>query len=510
MYQYNKKYRRPQYETNDEYSLQPEFEMENGYGNTEFNYESDNEYELVPGFEIGNEMEYDNEYDSNELSDEYNPANETGGYKDEMEMELENVTNEKEFSNWVNEIIVRDHRNQNLRSVIRRPIGQRAISHLSSIASRTLPWLGTRRGGWRGASVGSFGRPIINNFRFNSGVGGLNRAGYWQRRRYPYWRNNFGQQSPFPDPAQQAAGFAPADPGSTAGGGGVSAPAPVEQDGSFKSFVIDTIKNLSQQIAAGNESIEALKSSVTSSAASNFPGIVQPKTDPGTPPPAAAAPAPTSPEFENNYGYEMETEPEITDNESSFSEETEMELASDLLAVKNEMELDHFLGDLFKKAVGAVSGILGGGQGNILGGVLKSVVKKALPLAGAAAGTFFGGPLGTAIGGQIGSAASGLFELELEGLSHEDQEFEVARALVRFAGNAARQVADNATGNPEEDVRNGVTEAAMRYAPGLLRRKHHRHHHHHRRYDNNGYGDSGGAENGTWHRRGNRIIIDNI
>src|SRR5882724_9076820 len=98
MYQYNKKHRpartnlsgwRPQYETNDEYSLQPEFDMENGYGNTEFNYESDNEYELAPGFEIGNEMEYDNEYDSNELSDEYNPANETGGYKDEMEMELE-------------------------------------------------------------------------------------------------------------------------------------------------------------------------------------------------------------------------------------------------------------------------------------------------------------------------------------------------------------------------------------------------------------------------------------
>ncbi|MBK6506124.1 MAG: hypothetical protein IPG02_10755 [Ignavibacteria bacterium] len=40
--------------------------------------------------------------------------------------------------------------------------------------------------------------------------------------------------------------------------------------------------------------------------------------------------------------------------------------------------------------------------------------------------------LGTAIGGALGSAASNMFELELEGLSQEDREFETAKAYVRL------------------------------------------------------------------------------
>jgi hypothetical protein len=527
MYQHKQNYREPQYESNDEYSTQPEFEMENTYGNTEFNYESGNAYEMVPGFEINNEMEFDNEYGANnELSDEYNPANESAGYgemenagsgyKDEMEAELEYVTNEEEFNNWVNEIVVRDHRNSNSRSVMNRPIVRTAIRNLSSIASRTLPFLGIRRGGWRGPIYNNSGRYNYNNRNYYANQ---QRPGYWRRHGYnrPSWGSNIASQQPFPGTSSsQQQQQQPMNSGTD------TTPLPQQpmpqqndQDGSFKNFVLDTIKNLSQQIAAGNESIAAIKNSVVNSAANNFPGIVQPKTD--TPPPAApdappAAPATGQTEFEGgDYEYNMETDGEITDSEASFSEETEMELASDLLSVKNEMELDHFLGDLLKKAVGAVSGILGSGQTNVLTGILKTVAKKALPLAGAAAGTFFGGPLGTAIGGKIGSAASGLFELELEGMSNEDREFELARSVVRFAGNAARQVADNNTGNPEEDVRNGVTEAAMRYAPGLLRRRHHRHHHRHF-YDNNGYGnnDTNGGDNGTWHRKGNRIIIENI
>jgi uncharacterized protein (DUF697 family) len=514
MYRNKQHCRVPQYESNDEYNFESDLEMENAYNNSEFNYESGNNYEMAPGFEINEEKESDSEYNGNyELNGEFNPRygemENGGGYKDEMELELENVTNEEEFSNWVNEIVVRDHRGQGLRSVMNHPVVRRTVNHLSSIASRTLPYLGVRRGGWRGISYRSPSRYNYANRRYNYNYANNYGPGYWRHHNHPHWGSNLSQP-PYPDTdtTQQAAST-----GTDTG----PAPQQTDQDGSFKNFVMDTIKNLSQQIAAGNESIAAIKNSVASSAANNFPSIVQSKTDAPAPPPDAPA-AGQQPEFEANYEYNMETNGEVSDLESSFSEETEMDLASDLLAVKNEMELDHFLGGLLKKAVGAVSGILGSGPGKLLTDVLKTVAKKALPLAGAAAGTFFGGPLGTAIGGQLGSAASNLFELELEGMSNEDREFEVARAVVRFAGNAARQVADNLTGNSEEDVRNGVTEAATRFAPGLLRRKHHHHHSHHHHhqynndYNNNGYenNDSTGSDNGTWHRRGNKIIIENI
>lgn len=107
----------------------------------------------------------------------------------------------------------------------------------------------------------------------------------------------------------------------------------------------------------------------------------------------------------------------------------------------------------------------------MLKNLLRNVAKKALPLVGTAAGAYFGGPMGAQAGGNIGKTVSSMFELELEGLSNEDREFEVAKAVVRLAGNAAKQAADNVTGNAEEDTRNALIQAASRFAPGLLVRK---------------------------------------
>ena len=101
----------------------------------------------------------------------------------------------------------------------------------------------------------------------------------------------------------------------------------------------------------------------------------------------------------------------------------------------------------------------------------------------------------------------------MEGMSNEDREFETARAMVRFGGNAARQVANQMSGNPLEDVRNGVTEAAVRYAPGLLMGRGRRHRSYQGGYHDYGadrvHGTNSGS-NGTWYRRGNKIIIENI
>jgi hypothetical protein len=155
--------------------------------------------------------------------------------------------------------------------------------------------------------------------------------------------------------------------------------------------------------------------------------------------------------------------------DSPFSEAEEMELAAELLDVRNEQELDHFLGNLFKGKVGQT-----------LKNALKSLAQSAIPIAGKALGTIVGGPTGSAIGGGLGSMASGLLfgGQELEGLSAEDREFEVARRFVRFAGSAADHAAElerragrrHRGGHPRHLARAAIVAAARRHAPGLLRR----------------------------------------
>jgi hypothetical protein len=160
--------------------------------------------------------------------------------------------------------------------------------------------------------------------------------------------------------------------------------------------------------------------------------------------------------------------------------------------------------------------------------MLKSAAKTALPIAAGALGTAFGGPVGGMIGSQLGSAASNLFELELEGLSNEDKEFEVARAYVRFANNAIRNAARNPRRRyyPRQVARNAYLKAARRYAPGFLRRKLRVPYGYYNRpgaprfyppaYYGNGNGNFDQGQpmparrqaSGTWYRQGNRIIIN--
>jgi hypothetical protein len=172
-------------------------------------------------------------------------------------------------------------------------------------------------------------------------------------------------------------------------------------------------------------------------------------------------------EAEHEHEMELETEHEA---ESPLSETQEMELASELLEVSNETELEYFLGNLFKSAARGVGNFIRSPTGRALGGMLKGVAKKALPIAGRALGTYFGGPLGGQIGGKLGGFASNLFEMELEGLSHEDREFEVARRVVRLGAAAARRaVALPRTAPPKVRAVKALKSAARVYAPGLLR-----------------------------------------
>ena len=115
-----------------------------------------------------------------------------------------------------------------------------------------------------------------------------------------------------------------------------------------------------------------------------------------------------------------------------------MEAAAELLEVTNEAELEQFLGNLFKKVASGVGGFVKSSAGKALGGILKNIAKKALPIVGGALGSFVAPGVGTAIGSKLGSMASGLFEVELEGMDEQEAEFEVARRYVRLASTAAR------------------------------------------------------------------------
>jgi hypothetical protein len=178
----------------------------------------------------------------------------------------------------------------------------------------------------------------------------------------------------------------------------------------------------------------------------------------------------------------------------SVPELQEVELATELLEVGSEAELDRFLGDLMRRAAGAARGFVRSPTGQALGGILKQAAKQALPVIGRGVGSLVS-PGGGEAGARVGRTAASMLGLELEGLSSEDREFEVARGLVRFAGAAARNAAGAPPGAPPAAVaRQAALEAARNHAPGLtaaLGRP----------------AGPGRAQSGRWERHGRSIVI---
>ncbi|MDF2268980.1 hypothetical protein P2Q00_26595 [Streptomyces coacervatus] len=157
--------------------------------------------------------------------------------------------------------------------------------------------------------------------------------------------------------------------------------------------------------------------------------------------------------------------------ESPFSEEEEVQLATELLGVTSEEELEQFLGNWLKAAAKKAGGFLRSSVGKQLGGILKNVAKQALPAIGGAVGSAILPGIGTAIGSKAGSWASNLFEVEGEGLDHEEYEFETARRFVALSGAAARNAAfGSRRAAPRSLAQQAVHSAARRYAPGVGRR----------------------------------------
>lgn len=188
-----------------------------------------------------------------------------------------------------------------------------------------------------------------------------------------------------------------------------------------------------------------------------------------------------------------------------LSENEEIQLAHELLAVNNEQEFEQFLGSFLKKAVSTVGQIAKSPIGKAIGGVLKGVAKKALPMAGAALGGYIGGPLGAKIGTGLANAAGKAIGLEQEFMGEgEELEFTGARNFVRIAADTARQAAaaTAAGADPRAAAQSAAIAAARKFAPGLLS-------------SGAGVGTAGVAGagagqsgmSGRWVRRGRRIVI---
>jgi hypothetical protein len=151
-----------------------------------------------------------------------------------------------------------------------------------------------------------------------------------------------------------------------------------------------------------------------------------------------------------------------------FSEAEATELASELLEVTNEAELDRFLGDLISKAGKAIGTVVRSPIGKAVGGWLKGAAKSALPLAGGALGGFVGGPLGAKIGSGLASYAGSALGLEAE-MTQEDREFEGAKNFVKMAADAVKSATAAAPGiNPVAVAKAAVKAAVENRAPGLL------------------------------------------
>ena len=184
-----------------------------------------------------------------------------------------------------------------------------------------------------------------------------------------------------------------------------------------------------------------------------------------------------------------------------FSEVDEMELAAQLLGVHDEQELDRFLGDLIGKAGQAVGAFVRSPTGQALGGIIKSAARQALPAAGRAIGGYVGGERGAQLGAQTAAAAGRIFGLELEGLSPEDKEFEIAKSFVRFAGDAVTHAAAGPPSAPPQAVaQSAAIQAAQRHAPGLLRGG---------AAGSSAAGAAGArGRSGRWFRRGRIVIVN--
>jgi hypothetical protein len=195
-----------------------------------------------------------------------------------------------------------------------------------------------------------------------------------------------------------------------------------------------------------------------------------------------------------------------------LNEQQESELASQLMEIASEDEMDYFLpaliglgAQLLPGLIKGIGGLFGGkaneispSRGSAVEGELKSIAKVALPFLGSAVGSIVPG-IGTAIGGALGSALGGLFELEMEELEPEDKAFEQARRFVRLAVTTGQKAAAIPAHVDPSSAAQAAVRAAVQQALGPKAARN--------RVAATGEVERLRGPSGRWIRRGNKIVL---
>ena len=171
-----------------------------------------------------------------------------------------------------------------------------------------------------------------------------------------------------------------------------------------------------------------------------------------------------------------------------------MAFGAGLLEVGNDAELDHFLANLVSFVGATAHHRVAAPLRTALLRVLGRAVRHVLPVAHADAA------LATYThDAQADSKikAARIFGLELEGLSPEDKEFEIAQQFIRLASDTIRNAIDQSgparqAGSVQARAEAALQQAARHYAPGLLT-----------------VDAAAPASGGRWQRQGGRITVFN-
>jgi hypothetical protein len=138
------------------------------------------------------------------------------------------------------------------------------------------------------------------------------------------------------------------------------------------------------------------------------------------------------------------------------------DLAAELLDVVNPSELDRFLGRLVAEAARDAGRRLPADTGRALVGALGRTAERTLPTL-----TLAVGDARRPAPANAAETAARVFGMELEGMSAEDRDFEIARRLVHLARAATERAATSSAPDPVTAARNAVAQAGWRLAPGL-------------------------------------------
>jgi hypothetical protein len=192
-----------------------------------------------------------------------------------------------------------------------------------------------------------------------------------------------------------------------------------------------------------------------------------------------------------NYNPELEF---LNAGHVDRSSEYELEFGADLLEISNERDLGNFFADVITKVSGNGSRTLKSPLGKKLVDTLKHAAQPVLRMrSNATGGPTINTLVGVSSANDLKLMAAKIFGLELEGLSHEDKEFEVAQQFIRFAMDTIKRATESEfSDDPQRTVENALVQAARRHAPGFL-----------------SHGAQNLSSSGRWVRKGKHIIVVN-